>query len=725
MADLYNGTSDSFSFLTGCYLNYAEEVICRRALPDLRDGQKKVTRRILYSTYINKKDTLQKCIVPVSDACKLHPHGDQAVYGALTLLTDENGSCNMPFYLGLGNLGKVFLSKKPADMRYPKVKPNENLEDFFRDKEVMHFVPAEEGEGEEPEVLNAIYPVVLVNGTMGIAVGVGTKLPSFNFGDVIDLTVKYLKEGKLSVTDVIVPDFPTGGILVRNDAELAKIMTTGKGKLKIRAKVEVEGNLILVKEVPYGRTAESIVNLIKNSGIKEISLATYTVDRTSKALVTIECRNKRVVDYVLKELYRKNILQNTYSSNIVVTEKEVPFIIGVHTILERWCNWRKSVVIEKCQNTLKSVEQEIPQLDYFIRLCSNPEWKRTYTETVLYESNPKPKAEAYLKEIFDDIPIGVCNWIYERGISAFNRGGAYAKRLEGLLELKSENEAYIKNPEQYIINELIALKESKAGKFERKTEVTYTDYKFSKISDSEEIEDDSYCVWTLMKNGFLVKNRDFFKDDENVLCSFEGQANSILIGFDNFGRVLRVIGKEIPFTPYGENGTYLPKYFEATFQEDYKVLYLGLLDGSKKMLVYRDGYVGFFDTAEYVGKKNIKVISKGICTAVYDKLLEVYEENEIPEMLLLAEDTDGVVKVGIIQVSAIPERSRTSRAKIFSGDVNTKYIKEFYGMDMYNYMEKPELYMGKLRRLKTEIYGSEEIRDGKYLDICKDFELAE
>lgn len=724
MAELYNGTSDSFGFITDCYVDYAEEVICRRALPDLRDGQKKVTRRILYSTYMNKKDTLQKCIVPVSDACKLHPHGDQAVYGALTLLTDENGSCNMPLYKGLGNLGKVFLSKKPADMRYPKVKPNENLDDFFRDKDVMHLVPAEEGEGKEPEVLNAIYPVVLVNGTMGIAVAVGTRVPSFNFGDVVDLTVKYLKEGKLEVTDVIVPDFPTGGILVRNDAELAKIMATGKGKLKIRAKVEIQGNLILVQEVPYGKTVENIINLIKKSGIKEISAATNTVGRNSQALLTIECKSKKVVDYVLKELYRRNILQHIYGSNIVVTEKEVPFIIGVHTILERWCAWRKSVVIEKSQKILSSIENEIPILDYFIRLCSNPEWKRTYTETVLYEDSPKSKAEAYLKEIFDDIPDNVCNWIYERGISAFNRGGAYAKRLEGLLETKKEYEGYINNPEQYIIDELLKLKQEKAGMYERKTEVTYTDYKFSKISETEEIEDDSWCMWTLLKSGFLIKSRQSYSKPEEVLCEFGGQANSILMGFDNFGRVLRVVGKEIPYTPYGENGTYLPKYFEATFQEDYKILYMGLLDGSKKMLVYRDGYVGFFDTAEYVGKKNIKIISKGICTAVYDKLLEVYEEDKIPEMLLLADDTDGVVKVGIIQTSTIPERSRTSRAKIFSGDVNTKYILEMNGMDMYNTIERPELYMGKVKRLKTELYANE-VRDGKYLDICVDFKTEE
>lgn len=725
MSDIYSGTSDSFDFLADCYVDYAKEVICRRALPDLRDGQKVVNRRIIYSSYINKKPNMQKCIPFVSDAIKLHPHGDQAVYGAFTLMTDENGSCNMPFYEGLGNLGKVFTSKKPADMRYPKARVNRNLEDFFfREKDVMKLVPAEEGEGVEPEVLNAILPVVLVNGTMGIAVSVGTKIPSFNFGDVIDLTVKYLREGKLEISDIIVPDFPTGGVLVQNDAELAKIMTTGKGKLKIRANVEIVGNQILVKEVPYGKTIESIKALVDGSGIREIQYCTNTVGRDSAALLVIKCKTKKSVDYVLKELYRRNILQNVYASNIVVTEREVPYMIGVHKIIERWSNWRIGVLKEKFTKLLDGISSEMSILDYFTRLVQNPEWKAEYTKRALYAT--KAEADEYLFEIFPDINQETCDWIRGRSISAFNNGGRYVKRLEELRESESFYKTSYEKPEQYIINELLELKESRAGEFERKTAVTYTDYKFSRISNQDEIEDDSYCVWTLRKDGFLMKTRDFQKGnfkDGDILSEFEGQANSILIGFDNFGRVLRIPGKEIPFTAMGDNGIYLPKYFDCAFQEDYRVLYLGLLDGTRRMLVYRDGYVGFFDTAEYYGKRVTRVVNNGVCLAVYDKLLEVYEEKDIPQLLMLADDTEDVVKVGVIATDIINVRARTSRAKIFDGKVNCPYIKEFNGMEIYSYLENAQNYMGKFKILRNEILGNpEELRDGLYLDICRDYE---
>lgn len=725
MSKVYVGTSDSFDFLTDCYLDYANEVICRRALQDLRDGQKKVNRRIIYSAYENRKPTKQKCIPFVADAVKLHPHGDQAVYGAFTLMTDENGSCNMPLFEGLGNLGKVFSSKKPADMRYPKAKVNKNLEEFFfKDKDVMHLIPAEEGEGSEPEVLNATFPIVLVNGTMGIAVSVGTKVPSFNFGDVIDLTVKYLEEGKLGVSDIIVPDFPTGGVIVRNDAELAKIMATGKGKLKIRANVEIVGNQILVKEVPYGRTVESIKALIDNSGIKDIQYCTITVGRNSPSLMVIKCRSKRVVDFVLKELYRRNILQNVYASNIVVTEKEVPYIIGVHKIIERWCAWRVGVVKEKFTKLLDSIQEEMKTLDYFTRLVQNPEWKANYTQKALYCN--KAETDDYLYEIFPDITQGICDWIRGRSISAFNNGGRYIKRLEELKDSEKYYQESLKNPEVYMINEMKELKASRAGEYERKTQVTYTDYKFSKISDAEDIEDDSYCVWTLRKDGFLMKTRDYQRskyNDGEILSEFAGQANSILIGFDNFGRVLRVIGKEIPFTTNGENGVYLPRYFDCTFQEDYRVLYMGLLDGTKRMLVYRDGYIGFFDTAKYYGKRNIKIINNGVCLAVYDKLLEVYEEADIPQQIMFADDTNDVIRVGIVTIEGLIEKSSLSRTKIFQGEVNTPYLKEFNGMDIYNYLEKAEEYMGKFKVLRHEIYGDpSELRDGLYLDICLDYE---
>lgn len=724
MSQLYSGNSEGFAEIVDGYENYGKEVIRARAVPDVRDGQKPVNRRILYTAYQNKKNYMRKCASVVGEALGLHPHGDGSVYGALVLMTDENGTNNMPFFDGMGNLGKVYSSDSPAQMRYPKVMLNNNADIFFKDKDVMELVPAEEGEGDEPKVLNAIFPVVLVNGTSGIAVSTSTQLPSFNFNDVIDLTTKFVENGKLELSDVIYPDFPSGGVLVCNEAEIAKLMVTGKSKLKVRAKVEIEGKNILVKEVPVGKTIESIKKAIIKAEIRDIADVTDTIGRGSRALLTITCKTKKVVEQVLMLLYQKNILQNTFSSNMLVVLDDEPQIVSVHKVIETWHTWRVSVLEKKFNKLIQDLQGEKTTLSYFLRLLDNEEWKNTFIDIITKKGTED--GIKYLKSIMEDIPYDTCTWITGRAISAYHRGGSYRTRYENILASEEAYKYNLEHIDEYIIKELSDLKRSKAGMYKRKTEISYKEYKFSKITDSDAIEDTSYCVYTLYKNGFLTKTREVTKT-EDVLCSIPAQANSILIGFDNYGRVLRVIGKEIPFTPYGDNGVYMPKYFDALFQEDYQVLYLSLLDGSKKTLIYRDGYIGYFDTSEFYGKKNIKAIANGVCLAVKDKLLHIYEENEVPDYLVLADDTGSKTKLGVVVMEDVPERSRLSRAKVLSGtDINTEYMHGFNGMDLVKFMSSPDNYIGKLKIFKDEVYDdSVELEHGDYLGICVDFEDVE
>lgn len=724
MSQLYSGSSEGYADIEEGYINYSMGIIRARAFPDVRDGLKPVQRRILYTAYLNKKNFMSKCASIVGKAIELHPHGDGSLYGSLVLMTDENGSNNLPFFNGMGNLGKVYSSDSPAQMRYPKAMLNDNADIFFKDKEVTDLVPAEEGEGEEPSVLNAIFPVVLVNGTSGIAVSTSTQLPSFNFHDVLDLTIKYIKNGGLELSDVIYPDFSSGGVLVCNEAEIAKLMVTGKSKLKVRAKVEIEGKNILVKEVPTGKTIEGIMKAIDRAEIREIFDVTPTVGRGSKALLTITCKTKKVVEQVLMLLYQKNILQNTFSSNMLVVMDGDPQIVSVHKVIETWHKWRLTVLEKKFNKLIDGLQGEKVILSYFLRLLDNEEWKETFIEKVTKQGTDE--GIKYLKSIMEGIPYDVCTWIVGRAISAYHRGGSYRTKYDNILASEETYKYNLEHLDEYIIKELSDLKRSKSGEFSRKTEISYKDYKFSKIIDSEVIEDTSYCVYTLYKNGFLTKTREVVKN-EDVLCSIPAQANSILIGFDNYGRVLRVIGKEIPFTPYGDNGMYMPKYFDASFQEDYQVLYLSLLDGSKKTLIYRDGYIGFFDTNEFLGKKNIKAIANGVCLAVKDKLLHIYEENEVPDYLVLADDSGSKTKLGVVVMEDVPERSRLSRAKVLSGtDINTEYMHGFNGMGLMKFMSNPDSYIGKLKIFKDDIYDdSVELGQGNYLSICVDFEDAE
>lgn len=736
---IYNGDSKGFQAVTDGYIDYAETVIARRAIQDLRDGLKPVNRRIIYSCFFSnkKKPYMQASTLAVSDTMELHPHGDSSIYSSFALLTDKNGSNAIPLFNGRGDFGKPYLSGGPAAMRYTEFKCSDNMQFYFEDgkNEFMNMIQGEKNKM-EPEVLNATIPFVLINNSSGIAVAVGTNIPSFNAIDVLNLTEKYIRNGKLSVQeDIIVPDFQTGGILVRNDTELAKIMEVGKGKLKIRAKVEIVGKSILVKEVPYGATAEGIIKKIDSAEIKEIADATHLVGHNSDTLLEIVCKTKKSVEYVLMELYRRNILQTTFSSNILVLNSGIPKILGVFGIIKEWCKWRESVIIGKYKNILAGIKEQLPQLEILMNLIKDKDSCEKYAIISIREGRQKARAffEEFLKESgYENLDSSLVSWLAKecKNVDTLHDGDKYAKQYSDLLEQMKTCEYYIQNPSEKIIEDLREAKKVLTPTSNRKTEITYKDYKFSKITDSESIEDTSYCVWVLKKNGFLKKVRDVSDDPSDIIKVIQGQANDILIGFDNYGQVVRVVGSEIPFTPYSDNGVYLPKYFGVTDQvKDYRVLYLGELDGTTRMLVYRDGYIGFLDTSEWVDKKNTKVIRNGVPLKVMDKLLQVYEESEIPAYLMVADDSSGKIKLGIVETSSIPVRSRRSCAKVFSGsNEDIHYLRGFdnaYELNLF--IKEPSLYLDKLKVVSdlSDIQGDPEtLKDGFYLDLCKDLEEA-
>lgn len=706
MSNLYNGSSEGFENLVTGYIDYAEEVITARAIPDLYDGLKPVHRRILTSAQgLKFNNGLLKSANLVGATLALHPHGDGSVYDAMVRMTESNASFNLPLFASSGELGRVHSSDVPAAMRYTKIMPNKNIGYFFRDMKVCKMKPAEEGDGLEPVVLPVRFPNILVNDMEGIAVSVRAKLPSFNLGDVIDLTVKYLESGELNDSDVIIPDFSTGGVLVKNNIELLKLMLTGKASLKIRAKVEINGKDILVKEVPAGKTVENITRAINNLGDKRIKSVMDASGHKSDHLLEINCKKANEVESVLLMLYKERILQNNIATNMIVIENGKPVILGVHGIIQHWVEWRKSVVTELFQAELRDVEAELNSLGYFIRLISNQEWKENY----IGEITNKGKAEgrAYLESIFEDITTDVVEWISNRAISAFNNGGKYKTRYDGLMEFKQEREYYLAHPEEYIVKDLLEIKAEQTEQCKRKTFVTEQDYKFSKIVEAE-IEDDSYCVYTIYKNGFMIKGRDII-EGKDVLASIPAQANSTLVGFDNFGRILRVYGTEIDFTPIGEKGVYLPKYFDTYVDGtdfEYYFMYFGLLDGSTRTLLYKDGYVGFLNTEELISKRKQRIIPNGVPVKVISDLVGVIEEKDTKEFILVADESTGKARFGLARVSDIPVRSRTSSAKVFSGNkINIRYYKSLDNVELWETFDNPLQYGTKMQKLQGRFIG--------------------
>ena len=349
------------------YLDYAMSVIVARALPDACDGLKPVHRRILYSMYENGYEwnkAYRKSARVVGDVIgKYHPHGDQAVYDALVRMA-QDFSMRLPLIDGQGNFGSVD-GDAPAAMRYTEVRlervAGTLVEDI--DKDTVDFQPNYDGMEQEPAVLPARFPNLLVNGAGGIAVGMATNIPPHNLGEVVDACIALIDDPALSVDDLIAiipgPDFPTGGIILGRQG-IRAAYHLGRGSIVMRGKVEFETlrgerEAIVVSEIPYqvnkAHLVERIGELVRDKKIEGIGALRDESDRHGYRVV-IELRRDAVPDVVLNQLYRFTALQSSFGANMVALEGGRPQVMNVKDLLASFIAFREVVVYRRTKHLL-------------------------------------------------------------------------------------------------------------------------------------------------------------------------------------------------------------------------------------------------------------------------------------------------------------------------------------------------------------------------------------
>jgi len=349
------------------YLDYAMSVIVARALPDACDGLKPVHRRILYSMYENGYEwnkAYRKSARVVGDVIgKYHPHGDQAVYDALVRMA-QDFSMRLPLIDGQGNFGSVD-GDAPAAMRYTEVRlervAGTLVEDI--DKDTVDFQPNYDGMEQEPAVLPARFPNLLVNGAGGIAVGMATNIPPHNLGEVVDACIALIDDPALSIDDLIAiipgPDFPTGGIILGRQG-IRAAYHLGRGSIVMRGKVEFETlrgerEAIVVSEIPYqvnkAHLVERIGELVRDKKIEGIGALRDESDRHGYRVV-IELRRDAVPDVVLNQLYRFTALQSSFGANMVALEGGRPLVMNVKDLLASFIAFREEVVYRRTKHLL-------------------------------------------------------------------------------------------------------------------------------------------------------------------------------------------------------------------------------------------------------------------------------------------------------------------------------------------------------------------------------------
>ena len=354
------------------YMDYAMSVIVGRALPDVRDGLKPVHRRVLFAmnelgNEYNKP--YKKSARVVGDVIgKYHPHGDSAVYDTIVRMA-QDFSMRYPLVDGQGNFGSID-GDSAAAMRYTEVRMDRLAAELLSDidKETVEFGPNYDESIEEPLVLPGKFPNLLVNGSEGIAVGMATKIPPHNMGEVIDGLVALIEQPGLDSEQLLEkipgPDFPTGGFILGHEG-IREAYRTGRGIIQMRARAMVEQNrrtgreAIIVNEIPYqinkARLIEKIADLVKDRKIEGISDLRDESDREGMRIV-IELKRDVIPQVIINQLYKMTPMQSSFGIIMLAIVAGKPRILALREVLELFLEHRKEIVIRRCLFDLKKAE---------------------------------------------------------------------------------------------------------------------------------------------------------------------------------------------------------------------------------------------------------------------------------------------------------------------------------------------------------------------------------
>jgi len=362
------------------YIDYAMSVIMQRALPDVRDGLKPVHRRILYSMYemglLHNKSFKKSATVVGQCLGHYHPHGDQSVYDALVRMA-QDFSLRYPLINGQGNWGSID-GDSAAAYRYTEAKLKKIAEELLQDieKNTVDFIPNFDNSLKEPIVLPSKIPNLLINGTSGIAVGMASNIPPHNISEVVKAVIHAL-DNESEVEDLMQfikgPDFPTGASILGNSG-IRQAYKTGRGKIKIRSKVRLEKDKIIVYEIPYmvnkSLLMENIADLIKDKRLEGISDLRDESSR-NEIRVVIELKKGANTEVVLNNLYKNTQLETTFGINIVALHGNEPKIMNLKNLVYYFIDHRKDVVLRRTRFDLDKSEARKHILEGLLIALSN------------------------------------------------------------------------------------------------------------------------------------------------------------------------------------------------------------------------------------------------------------------------------------------------------------------------------------------------------------------
>ena len=552
------------------FLEYSLSVIKSRALPDLRDGLKPVHRRILWSMYnsgYTPDKPHRKSAKTVGEVMgNYHPHGDSSIYEAMVRMAQD---FNQRYLLidGHGNFGNIE-GDGAAAMRYTESRLSKLSLELLRDigKNTVNMGKNFDETLDEPEVLPSRFPNILVNGTMGIAVGMATNIPPHNLGEVIDGCVAYIDNPDIDTTGLMQyikgPDFPTGGVILGNSG-IKKAYETGRGTITLRSRaiIEESGNHsnIIITEVPYGVNTMELKNrvaeLVHNKTIEGI--ADYHTDLKDGVKITISLKKDVNPQVVLNNLYKHTNFQISYGIIFLMIDDRTPKTLGLKEIISKYIDHQKEVIIRRTKYDLKKSEDRVhilngykialDHIDEVIKIIKESETEKLAKETLI--------SRFKLSEIQADNILE----LKLRRLTGLERS-KIEEELANLLKLIEELQAILGSEEkvlEIIKKELLEIKHKYADERRTSIDMTAIDY----IDDESLIPVEDLII-TLTNKGYIKRvESETYKTQNRGGVGVKGMATNeedfvenmismtthdYLLIFSNKGRVYRMKGYEVP-----------------------------------------------------------------------------------------------------------------------------------------------------------------------------------
>ena len=650
------------------FLDYSMSVIVARALPDVRDGLKPVHRRILYTLYeegMTPDKKYQKSANAVGAVMgHYHPHGDSAIYESMVRMA-QDFTYRHTLVDGHGNFGSID-GDGAAASRYTEARLAKISMELLRDlnKDTVDFSENYDGQRKEPVVLPSRFPNILVNGNMGIAVGMATNIPPHNLGEVIDGCVAYIDNPEITVTELMQyikgPDFPTAGVILGNSG-IKRAYESGRGTITIRGMATVEEthnkHRIVITELPYQVNKKALIQrigeLVRDKVIDGISnLSDESALEGIK--IVIDVKKEANANVVLNNLYKHTQLQTSYGINFLMLVDGSPRTLGLREIIEKYIDHQKHVIYRRCQFDLKRYKDRLHILDGLKIALDNID----RVIKIIRESADDDEAKAGLMSNF------ALSEVQSQAILDMR-----LKRLTGLEKSKIEEEIaelekLVKELEEILAseekilevikNEMLEIKAKYADERRTHIDMTAVDY----IEDESLIPVENVVI-TLTNNGYIKRlPADTYKTQNRGGMGVKGMATNeedfvehlinatshdYILMFTNKGKVYRIKGYEIP--EYSRQSKGLPIINLLSLDKDEKVTSLLKIsnDDEYKCLVFatKSGLIKRTDISEF---DSIRTNGKKFITLKDDDELVSVKKTTGNDEILMASSNGRMVR---------------------------------------------------------------------------------